>query len=65
MCLAATALRILMEKKNEDHLSIKIAALQSLQATGSFVKNHENENLPAALHQWMFGKAHASMKLTR
>ena len=52
-------------KKNEDHLSIKIAALQSLQVTESFVKNHENANLPAALHQWMFGKAHASMKLTR
>ena len=60
-----TALRILMGKKKEHHFSIKIAALQSLQATWSFVKNHENANLPAALHQRMFGKAHASMKLTR
>ena len=64
MCLATQPSEFSW-KKNEDHLSIKIAALQSLQVTESFVKNHENANLPAALHQWMFGKAHASMKLTR
>ena len=51
MCLAQTAVGILVKKKNEDQLSIKIAALQSLQATESFHQIHENENLPAALHQ--------------
>ena len=36
--------------KNEDHRSIKIAAMQCLQATESFVKIHENANRPVAVH---------------
>ena len=36
-------------QKNEDHRSIKIAALQWLQATESFFEIHENANLQAAV----------------
>ena len=44
-CVWRTQLLEFPWTNNEDNFSIKIAALQCLQATESFVKIHENANL--------------------